>query len=213
MQRLVLGHVRYMTISIVAVSLYLLLWGIALALFGLVWWPFALFAFFPLLVLHHLSDGRRMLDPESWMKGWVGESRVKKLLKELEPSGYRIVNHLDTGHGDVDHVVIGPTGVFAIDTKNHDGGFAQRGASLTNDGWPVDDILAQVRGEAAAVRRKTAVQSVQAVVVVPTGGLANHPLFFKYVTVVDNGRLLTFITDRGHRFDPSEVDRIASLLR
>lgn len=111
MQRHVLGYVRYKAISIIAVSLYLILWSIALALFGFLWWPFALFAFVPLLVVHRLSDGGRMLDPETWFKGWRGESSVKKRLRELEPLGYRIVNHLDIGHGDVDHAVVGPTGV------------------------------------------------------------------------------------------------------
>jgi hypothetical protein len=74
------------------------------------------------------------LDPYTWLRGWRGESVVQRILKELEPSGYRIINHLDIGRGDVDHVVVGPTGTFAIETKNHVGRFTQRKHSLLRGG-------------------------------------------------------------------------------
>ena len=153
-----------------------------------------------------------MLDPETWIKGWRGESSVKKLLRELEPLGYRIVNHLDIGHGDVDHVVVGPSGVFAIETKNHAGHFARSGSSLTKNGYPADDILDQAIGEAATVRKGTGVRWVEAVVVVPTGSVEGARLSFAKATVVDNDGLLPHITGRGQQLDPSDVERIAQLL-
>lgn len=211
MARAPLGFVRRRAIGIVAVALYLILWGLALALLGLLWWPFAVPAFVPLIVVHRLSDDGRMLDPYRWIKGWRGESNVKKILKHLEPQGYRVVHHLDIGWGDVDHVVVGPTGIYAIDTKNHIGRFSQRGASLLKNGRPVDEILTQVRGEAAAVRERTAMWT-QAVVVVPPGGLADRRLYFQKATVVDNDGLIEFITDQRRRLDSYEVDRIAGLL-
>jgi hypothetical protein len=213
MQRQVLGHVRLMGIGIVGVSLCLIVGGLVLAMFGLLWWPFALLAFVPLLVVHRLSDGGRMLDPYPWIRGWRGESGIKKLLKGLEPLGYRIVNHLDIGRGDVDHAVVGPTGVFAIETKNHAGRFARDGASLTKNGYPVDDILNQAMREAIAVRDRVDVPWVEAVVVVPRGDVDGSRMAFPRVTVLDGDGLLPFITSRGEHLDPSEVERIAQLLR
>jgi hypothetical protein len=34
------------------------------------------------------------------------------------PDGFYIINDLKTESGNLDHVVIGPTGVFALDTKS-----------------------------------------------------------------------------------------------
>jgi Nuclease-related domain len=212
MQHAPLGHVRFKVISILVASLGLILLSIVLAIAGFRWWPLSLFGLLPVFTVHKLSDGGRALDPESWFKGWRGESLVKKLLKGLEPLGYRIVNHLDIGHGDVDHVVVGPTGIFAIDTKNHAGHFSQRGASLLKNGWPDDGILDQVRGEAAAVRDRIGVKWVQAVVVVPTGGVEDPRLYFQKATVVDNDGLLDFITSQGSRLESSEIERIIGLL-
>ena len=56
-------------------------------------------------------------DRISYRKGAVGEALVGYLLEGL-PHDYVVFNDLTTPFGNVDHVVIGPTGVFAIDTKN-----------------------------------------------------------------------------------------------
>jgi hypothetical protein len=34
------------------------------------------------------------------------------------PDAYRIIPGVETSFGDIDHVVVGPTGVYAVDTKN-----------------------------------------------------------------------------------------------
>jgi len=54
---------------------------------------------------------------EHWGKGAAGEKSVAHTLSKL-PDGFRVVNDLATPTGNLDHVVIGPTGVFVIETKN-----------------------------------------------------------------------------------------------
>src|SRR5690554_2915409 len=61
-------------------------------------------------------------DAWSWYVGALGEIEVGKMLESLGPEWF--VRHavpIGAGTKDVDHLVIGPGGVFAINTKHHDG--------------------------------------------------------------------------------------------
>jgi hypothetical protein len=55
--------------------------------------------------------------------GWVGERQVAKLLSSKLSDDYFLINdlYLHNGGGDIDHVVLGPSGVFVLETKNWSG--------------------------------------------------------------------------------------------
>ncbi|WP_323182327.1 MULTISPECIES: nuclease-related domain-containing protein [unclassified Streptomyces] len=73
---------------------------------------------------------------DSWYAGLEGERRVGRELERLTPLGWRVLHGIEKGNGgDIDHVLIGPGGVFSINTKNH------RGASV----W-VGDSMAKING-------------------------------------------------------------------
>ena len=59
----------------------------------------------------------------AWSKGADGEEEVARRLRKLG-EGWRVLHGVPVGSGDsdIDHVVIGPAGVFTINTKNHLGG-------------------------------------------------------------------------------------------
>lgn len=59
------------------------------------------------------------LDKESdnHRKGAIGENIVGEVLRKF-PDAFCVINDLKTPFGNLDHVVIGPTGVFVLDTKN-----------------------------------------------------------------------------------------------
>lgn len=59
-------------------------------------------------------------------KGAVGENVVAKILADF-PENFCVINGLTTPFGDLDHVVIGPTGVYVLDTKNWKGVVAADG--------------------------------------------------------------------------------------
>lgn len=58
----------------------------------------------------------------SWYKGALGERQVAAELEALGPE-YTVLHAVPVGRRstDIDHVVVGPTGVFSINTKNHSG--------------------------------------------------------------------------------------------
>jgi hypothetical protein len=55
--------------------------------------------------------------------GWVGEKQVTKLLSSSLSDDYFLLNdlYLRNGGGDIDHIVLGPSGVFVLETKNWSG--------------------------------------------------------------------------------------------
>jgi hypothetical protein len=88
----------------------------ALAVFAIV--PLAGFFFY--LRKYHIYNG-----------GWEGEKSVTKLLRTSLSDEYYLINNLRLpGYGDVDHVVLGPNGVFVLETKNWSGEI-----SCNGDAW------------------------------------------------------------------------------
>jgi hypothetical protein len=49
------------------------------------------------------------------------ELEVQKILANLDERQYAVFNGLYRGYGDIDHVVIGPTGAFVVETKSSRG--------------------------------------------------------------------------------------------
>lgn len=64
-----------------------------------------------------LHEGAR-----SWFKGAIGERDVARALDTLGPE-FTVLHAEPVGKRstDIDHIVVGPTGVFSINTKNHSG--------------------------------------------------------------------------------------------
>jgi hypothetical protein len=62
-------------------------------------------------------------DAVAWRRGAVGERRTARLLDPLERQGWAVLHDLAVpgSHANIDHLVIGPGGVFAIDSKQYRG--------------------------------------------------------------------------------------------
>ena len=74
-----------------------------------------------------LAYGSRFFDAKTderaWRKGAEGEEFVGPKLDKLKEHGWYVLHSVPVGKGesDIDHVVIGPGGVFTINTKMHSG--------------------------------------------------------------------------------------------
>ncbi len=62
-------------------------------------------------------------ETQAWQRGADGERHVARLLEPLVRAGWGVSHDLRVpgSKANVDHVVVGPPGVFAIDTKNYRG--------------------------------------------------------------------------------------------
>ncbi len=58
---------------------------------------------------------------ESWREGAEGERKAEKALRPLERAGWRVVHDIQNGHGNYDHIAVGPSGAYLLESKNLQG--------------------------------------------------------------------------------------------
>lgn len=70
-------------------------------------------------LMKYLNKKIKLFENErlNFRKGYVGEAVVGYVLEKF-PEDYRVIHDLTTPFGNIDHVVVGPSGVYIIDTKN-----------------------------------------------------------------------------------------------
>jgi hypothetical protein len=74
----------------------------------------------------------------NWQRGADGENSVAQELEKF-PDEFKVIHDLTTPNGNIDHVVIGSTGVFVLDTKNWQGVVSADGkGELLLNGKPPD---------------------------------------------------------------------------
>jgi hypothetical protein len=94
----------------------------------------------------------KKVDP--FLKGLEGEADISSELKKLPPE-YTFFSDIETDQkmGNIDKVLIGPSGVWVIEAKNMFGKFTSDGNRLLQNGHVMEkDILNQVWAENYAVR-------------------------------------------------------------
>jgi hypothetical protein len=72
--------------------------------------------------MQHLLDVKT--DERNWRVGADGEETIGAKLEKLTKHGWHVLHAVPIGDlgADIDHVVIGPGGVFTLNTKTHPGG-------------------------------------------------------------------------------------------
>ena len=143
--------------------------------------------------------------------GAVGERDVGRVLSHL-PSGFHVFNSIRFPSGDVDHVVVGPTGVFSIETKNYSGTIAVREGHLIRNGELLArDPIRQSRLEARYVSSLTGLPQgrlhVVPVVVFARAKVRVHEAVGG-VVVVSVETLLDGILSREPQLPQSAVDEV-----
>lgn len=74
----------------------------------------------------------------NYRKGATGEAIVGRILENF-PDGFYVIHDLSTPYGNLDHVVVGSTGAYVIDTKNWKGVISADGSrELLLNGKPTD---------------------------------------------------------------------------
>ena len=58
---------------------------------------------------------------DRWLRGAQGEESVGAIIDGLAGEGWLTIHDISLGRGNVDHVLVGPGGVFAVETKANRG--------------------------------------------------------------------------------------------
>ena len=153
---------------------------------------------------------------ERFFKGARGEERVSGILKSL-PDGYHVFNDFVAGGKHVDHVVAGPAGVFAVETKFWRGAVTIEDGRILLDGQlPDRDPLAQARREAQLVKATLAAAgwdgAVTPILAFASDTFRQHIAELQGAVVINSCELnKSFATERVV-IPPTELDRLVALM-
>jgi hypothetical protein len=152
------------------------------------------------------------LDVGPWRRGHEGETDVSNVLQRLQAMSFVVVNDVEIGAGNVDHVVIGPTGVFALETKNWSGRVWSEDGRLYRDGHDRSDAIRQAVHGAASIKDRLGCRWVEALLVFPSANVQGDRVDLRWVAGLPIARLVSFITDRPTQLGDKEIARLADLL-
>ena len=167
-----------------------------------------------LWIIWSLMSGLRRV--ESFYKGARGEEKVSGILENL-PDSYHVFNDFTVGRNHIDHVVAGPGGVFAIETKFWNGKVTVEDGHVLVDGQlPDRSPLNQAIREATIVRNALVAAGwnglVTPVVAFASDSFDAHRANLKGTVIINSNELRSsFDTDRVV-IPPAELDRLVSLM-
>lgn len=161
--------------------------------------------------------GRNPLHAEahSWYRGTLGELEVARVLAQLGPA-WTVLHAVPVGSrdADIDHVLIGPGGVFTINTKNHSGKrICTAGSTFMVSGKKLPHIRnslfeAKRAGELLSAAHEDTVAVTPLIVVVHPESIRNKK---SDVAVVSSTEVLRFLGRRPRTLTDAAISRISQI--
>lgn len=161
-----------------------------------------------------LTKGLRHI--ERYFKGARGEERVAGILKTL-PDAYHVFNDFVACGTHVDHVVAGPAGVFAVETKYWKGKVTLDSGHVLLDGQlPSRSPLSQVLKEASLVKSELA-KSGWSGAVTPVLAFASDTFEARIAeahgaVIINSNHLRDAFSTGKVLIQPTELDRLVRLM-
>jgi Nuclease-related domain len=152
-----------------------------LALLAGIWRPLLIALVLAVIVTVLLLDREVTSKLGRRARGVRGEQKVGRILDGLAASGWLTLHDVATGRGNIDHIAIGPSGVFAIETKSQRGRIA---VSRVSRRW-----LAQAYAERKHLERVTGIR-VDPLLVFSDAYLVGQPVSRRRGVLVLPARML-----------------------
>ena len=183
-------------------------------LFSSVFWGATLLVVSLVSILGSLMLGLRRV--ERFFIGARGEEKVAGILQSL-PDAYHVFNDFTVGRKHIDHVVVGPAGVFAVETKFWRGVVTiEEGHVLLDGQLPNRSPVDQVVREAALVRRALVALGwkglVTPVLAFASDTFAAHRATLKGTLIINSNELKSAFDTERVVIPPAELDRLVSLM-
>ena len=136
-------------------------------------------------------------------RGASGEEHVGAVLEVLDDEGWLVIHDATLGNGNIDHILIGPPGVFTIETKSHPGPIR---VSRVHGG-----AIGQARAQARAIEQVTGIQAEPLIVF--SRAFVDKPMARrKGVRVVPARMLVGYLHKRSPRLVPEQISEAHRLL-
>lgn len=154
----------------------------------------------------------------AWRRASVAERRTEGQLKKLERNGYRTLHAraIPGSEAQIDHLVIGPTGVYAVDSEKWDKRLpvrVQMGKKLFHGPFDMKARLTEAKWEASQASELMSKAYGKEIAVVPSLAIYGPPVPWKIMTirgvdVYEGGRARKWITKRERALTEDEIDRL-----
>jgi hypothetical protein len=136
-------------------------------------------------------------------RGATGEEHVGALLEELSQVGWHVKHDVSLGHGNVDHILTGPAGVFTVETKSHPG--PVRVSRVHGR------MLSQAQAQRNAIEQVTGV-SVEPLIVFSRAWVDRPLARRKGVRLLPARMLLGYLTRHRQTLSADQIDEVDELL-
>jgi hypothetical protein len=170
---------------------------------GAAWW-FTSLVCLASIALAVVTERRLLPVVERWARGEEGERAVGELLESFADAGWRVLHDISFGRGNIDHLLIGPAGIFTVETKSH--------AGRIRAGSVDPSMLSQAYAQRKVVERITQ-RRVDALLVFSRAYLTPAVSRQKGVLVLPARMLRTQLARRRAVLTPGEIERTHALLR
>ncbi|MFB9891143.1 nuclease-related domain-containing protein [Planobispora takensis] len=154
----------------------------------------------------------------AWRRASVAERRTEAQLKSLERKGYRTLHAraIPDSDAQIDHLVIGPTGVYAVDSEKWDKRLPVRAQShrkLFLGPFSQKARLDEARWEASRAAELIGELLGREVMIIPSLAIYGPSIPWKVlnvreVDVFDGGHVRKWITKRERSLTEEEIDKI-----
>jgi hypothetical protein len=154
----------------------------------------------------------------AWRRGAEGEEEVGWQLRKLG-DGWKVIHGVPVGTGDsdIDHVVIGPPGVFTLNTKNHLGGRVTVTSKAIYVNGTFQPYLAKSRAEGKRATKLLTNSCGYEVIAEPLVVIMANELKIKSLTegvhVVGRKQITRWLLNQRQTLLPEEVDAIYAIAR
>jgi hypothetical protein len=158
---------------------------------------------------------------ENWNLGFEGERRTGRALAAL-PAGWRVWHDLPAGNGNFDHIVLGPAGLFVVDSKLLRGELCVDGhrvrvrRQLAGDDYGAEHVAPAVVSRAmelrAYLRNATHFTEYVQAVVVAWSPFPQTIATTDRCVFIAGDRLLTWLGEQPRRYAPAHVQRLAAAI-
>ncbi|MFG1705165.1 nuclease-related domain-containing protein [Nonomuraea sp. M3C6] len=169
-------------------------------------------------ILEAVYRARSNSSVPAWRRTSVAERRTEAQLRKLERSGYRTLHAraIPGSDAQIDHLVVGPTGVYAVDSEKWDKRLpvrVQMGKKLFHGPFDMKARIAEANLEASQASELITKAFGREVSVVPSLAIYGPPVPWKIMTirgvdVYQGDRARKWITKRERALTEGEIDRI-----
>lgn len=160
---------------------------------------------------------------ENYFVGSLGEQRTAKAVEPLLARGWVVLHDLNRFVSNLDHVIVGPGGVFILDTKNSPGRAEATGDRLRvtrPDGKPSydnDRLASQARAQGVElhdlIKRRCGMNVWVDAVIVLWAEFPQRAVEGRSMAYVHGDHVVEWLLSRRARLNANQIDQITAALQ